>query len=42
MTAFLTLVAIYREHYRPWLDVDCECPEAVLETTPHEERNTTS
>lgn len=34
MTAFLTLVAIYREHYRPWLDVDCDCPESVLEPTP--------
>jgi predicted PurR-regulated permease PerM len=32
MTAFLTLVSIYREHYRPWLDVACENPDVDLGT----------
>jgi hypothetical protein len=31
MTAFLTLVSIYQEHYRPWLDVPCAEPEASPE-----------
>ena len=31
MTAFLTLVSIYREHYRPWLDVASPQPESVDE-----------
>jgi predicted PurR-regulated permease PerM len=26
MTAFLTLVSIYRDHYSPWLEVACEGP----------------
>lgn len=26
MTAFLTLVSIYREHYRPWISVACSEP----------------
>ena len=30
MTAFLTLVSIYREHYRPWLGVACAEPESDL------------
>lgn len=29
MTAFLTLVSIYREHYRPWLRVACAEPNDV-------------
>ncbi len=29
MTAFLTLVSIYREHYSPWLGVTCEEPAAA-------------
>ncbi len=32
MTAFLTLVSIYRDHYSPWLGVTCENPDVDLET----------
>ena len=38
MTAFLTLVSIYREHYSPWLGVACEGPveERVTDPDPDE------
>jgi predicted PurR-regulated permease PerM len=37
MTAFLTLVSIYREHYRPWLGVACPEPENGEPTEPSAE-----
>ena len=36
MTAFLTLVSIYCEHYSPWLSVTCPEPETPAEPDPDE------
>jgi predicted PurR-regulated permease PerM len=38
MTAFLTLVSIYREHYRPWLGVVGTLPEKPSEPDAEESR----
>jgi len=37
MTAFLTLVSIYREHYSPWLGVACVEPDEVPVIAPEPE-----